>query len=118
MEKIRENKIPTICVFSANDKLVEKEIFDEMIDLIGSRESALQKYDLEGKKVTRCKLIYLNLRVVPRKPNIFLLFSVVDPASHTRVLYFDRGGHYAFLKYSDEVIQQCDLFLNHVLMHK
>lgn len=92
LKKIKENKIPTLWVCSENDRLIEKEIFNEMIDIIGAKESNIQKYDCNGEMVSHYR-----------------------SDSNIRVLYFNNGGHYAFLKYSDKVVKECDKFLNFVL---
>lgn len=41
--------------FSENDRLVEKEIFFEMIDIMGAKECNIKRYDDEGNPTSECK---------------------------------------------------------------
>ena len=41
-----------------------------------------------------------------------------EDIKNIRVLVFNSGGHYAFLKYSNEVICECDKFLNSIIKVK
>ncbi|KAI2807613.1 hypothetical protein RDWZM_005117 [Blomia tropicalis] len=88
---LRDSGKPSLWVFSKNDRLVEKEIFYEMVDIMGAKDENFQTYDDNGT-----------------------LISKYQNDSNLRVIAFEIGGHYAFLKYSDEVIDQCDKFLNFV----
>ena len=55
--QIKQSGIPTLWAFSENDRLVEKEIFYEMVDIMGAKESNFQKYDSNGKTESKCKSI-------------------------------------------------------------
>ncbi|KAH9522659.1 hypothetical protein DERF_006225 [Dermatophagoides farinae] len=58
LRKLKENQIPTLWVCGDNDRLVEKEIFYEMIEIMdGNDEYNWQKYDCNGKMLTQCKSI-------------------------------------------------------------
>ncbi|OTF81146.1 DUF1057 domain containing protein, partial [Euroglyphus maynei] len=86
LRKLKENQIPTLWVCGDNDRLVEKEIFYEMIDMMDGKECNWQKYDCNDQQ-----------------------------DSNIRILFFEQGGHYTFHKYSNEVIKECDKFLNQIL---
>lgn len=46
---------------------------------------------------------------------IYSLFFVDAPNEKIRVLVFKTGGHYAFLKHVDEMVNECDTFLQSTL---
>nr|XP_027204498.1 uncharacterized protein LOC113798201 [Dermatophagoides pteronyssinus] len=92
LRKLKENQIPTLWVCGDNDRLVEKEIFYEMIDIMEGKECNWQKYDCNGKMLTQ-----------------------YQPDSNIRILFFEQSGHYTFQKHSNEVIKECDKFLNQIL---
>lgn len=93
--RLRQSGKPTLWCFSENDRLVEKEIFYEMVSIMDAKEDCVQKYDSNAQPVTH----------YTAQPNM-------------RVLVFNSGGHYAFLKYSPEVINECDKFLSYVVQIK
>lgn len=57
--RIRDTGIPMLWLFSENDRLVEKEIFYEMIDIIGAQDYNIQRYDANGKIHSNCKSRWL-----------------------------------------------------------
>lgn len=111
LNKLKDTNKPTLWVFSENDRLVEKEIFYEMVDIMGATEKNTQQYDKSGSILSECKLNDLKRL----KLTWLLSLSPDTDDSHIRVVVFKSGGHYAFLKYSSEVIQECDKFLNYVM---
>ncbi|CAG2113591.1 unnamed protein product [Medioppia subpectinata] len=86
--KLRESKIPVLLVFSENDRLIEKEIFYEMAEILGANEDNISIYDENG-----CL----------EKDG-----SVDDTI---KVVSFRSGGHYCFLKYTNVVNKACDQLL-------
>ena len=43
-------------MFSENDRLIEKEVFYEMAEILGAKEDDYSVYDEEGKLFKECKL--------------------------------------------------------------
>ena len=113
---MKENQIPTLWVCGDNDRLVEKEIFYEMIDIMEGKECNWQKYDCNGKMLTQCKFNIIWFENKNWFFNILFFRKKIDqPDSNIRILFFEQSGHYTFQKHSNEVIKECDKFLNQIL---
>ena len=74
-------QIPTLLVFSENDKLIEKEIFYEMAEFMKLDQTKFDVFDDDGK--------------------IELAQSRQD--DWIRVMVFKAGGHYAYSNYARTV---------------
>ena len=55
LHKLRESKTPVLLVFSENDRLIEKEIFYEMAEILGAKEDNIAVYDENGSLEKECK---------------------------------------------------------------
>ena len=53
LETLRQKKPNLLYIYSENDKLVEKDIFYEMAQILDAKESQYSKYDAEGKCTVR-----------------------------------------------------------------
>ena len=74
LSKIRESQTPTLVLYAEKDKLIEKEIFHEMLHMLDFDERNACRLDKDGHVVTD------------------------TPAGNgwLRVLCVSEGGHYAF----------------------
>ena len=86
--------MPILFVFSENDKLVEKEIFYEMTDILGADKNNFIVYDEQGLSESESQQTKLLTE------------------DKLRVVVFQSGGHYAFLKYPEPVDKAVTQFLN------
>uniref|UniRef100_A0A6G1SGJ0 Uncharacterized protein n=1 Tax=Aceria tosichella TaxID=561515 RepID=A0A6G1SGJ0_9ACAR len=92
LEQLSQMKIPTLLVFSENDKLIEKEIFYEMTQFM--------------------KLDPNNFDVFNNDGDIELSQSRTD--DWIRVMVFKAGGHYAYSNYASTVNQAVSELLSKV----
>ena len=92
LEQLSQMKIPTLLVFSENDKLIEKEIFYEMTRFM--------------------KLDPNNFDVFNNDGDIELAQSSM--ADWIRVMVFKAGGHYAYSNYAKTVNQAVSELLRKV----
>lgn len=81
LEQLSEMKLPTLLVFSENDRLIEKEIFYEMTRFMKLEEKKFDLYDNEGD----------------------IEFSQSNSNDWIRVMVFKEGGHYAYSNYAKTV---------------
>ena len=51
---MREFKVPVLLVFSENDRLIEKEIFYEMAEILGANDDNIAVYDENGSLEKQC----------------------------------------------------------------
>ena len=58
LHKLRESKIPVLLVFSENDRLIEKEIFYEMAEILGAKQENIAVYDENGSLEKQCKPLF------------------------------------------------------------
>lgn len=84
LKQIVERKLDTLYVTSNNDRLVDRKIFEEMSKLLQIVPSDVVKFDAKGQQTTN-----QNMQVA--QPNWI------------RSVQFEAGGHYAFIKQSQEV---------------
>lgn len=92
LEQLSEMKIPTLLVFSENDKLIEKEIFYEMTQFM--------------------KLDNRNFDIFNNDGDIELARSSME--DWIRVMVFKAGGHYAYSNYAKTVNQAVSELLEKV----
>ena len=92
LEQLSQLKIPTLLVFSENDKLIEKEIFYEMTQFM--------------------KLDSRNFDIFNNEGDIELSRSSME--DWIRVMVFKAGGHYAYSNYAKTVNQAVSELLEKV----
>ena len=92
LKQLSEMKIPTLLVFSENDKLIEREIFYEMTQFM--------------------KLNPKNFDIFNDDGDIELSQSVLE--DWIRVMVFKAGGHYAYSNYAKTVNQAISELLDRV----
>ncbi|KAG9510577.1 hypothetical protein GZH46_00878, partial [Fragariocoptes setiger] len=83
LQQLSAMKLPTLLLFSENDKLIEKEIFYEMTHLMSLDSTKFDYYDENGK----------------------LERSGSSDSDWIRVIVFKAGGHYSYLNYAPIVGQ-------------
>lgn len=81
LEELSQMKIPTLLVFSENDKLIEREIFYEMTQFMRLDPKKFDVFNNDG--------------------DIELSQSMMD--DWIRVMVFKAGGHYAYSNYAKTV---------------
>ena len=95
LETLRQQKPNLLYIYSENDKLVEKQIFYEMAQILDAKESQYSKYDAEGNCIVRG-----------------------SQDDWMKIIQFAKGGHYAFLKFSNIVNPAIEELLDQVTRHK
>ncbi|RWS27069.1 DUF1057 domain containing protein-like protein [Leptotrombidium deliense] len=85
LHDIRNRGIPTLYVFSENDKLIEAKVFYEMASMLGVQQEDFTVFDKDGNLITKTL-----------------------PKNNVTTLCFHSGGHYAFLKHAAIVNQWID----------
>lgn len=93
LEQLSQLKLPTLLVFSENDKLIEKEIFYEMTQFM--------------------KLDRKNFDIFNNDGNIELSQSLTE--DWIRVMVFKAGGHYAYSNYAKTVNKAVSELLDRVV---
>ncbi|GIY35441.1 uncharacterized protein CDAR_239241 [Caerostris darwini] len=76
--EVAKKKIPTLYVFSEDDKVVEKELTYEILSLLGASKENVNLYDKEGKLEKKGKTL-----------------------SWLKLLSFKEGSHYVFRKHPE-----------------
>lgn len=59
LETLRQQKPNLLYIYSENDKLVEKQIFYEMAQILDAKESQYSKYDAEGNCIVRGQFTFV-----------------------------------------------------------
>lgn len=111
LEQLSEIKLPTLLVFSENDKLIEKEIFYEMTQHMSLDKKNFDVFNNEGdlelsRKYSRLplnKLTFLNTRLDQLISHLVLATVESRTEDWIRVMVFKAGGHYAYSNYAKTV---------------
>lgn len=93
LEQLSQIKLPTLLVFSENDKLIEKEIFYEMTKFMKLDSKNFDLFDNEGD----------------------IELSQSNNDDWIRVMVFKEGGHYAYSNYGKTVNRAVSELLNKVV---
>ncbi|KAI1305774.1 hypothetical protein HDE_01133 [Halotydeus destructor] len=80
LRQLRKENVPLLFVFSDNDRLIQKKMFYDMCEILEAKGDHIRRYDSDGK----------------------LLKDWKDESTF-KVMSFESGGHYCFLKYAEEV---------------
>lgn len=88
LQLLSEKKIPTLFVFSENDKLIEKEIFYEMTQFLNVNKDSFDTFNDVGQ-----------LELSGQKQQEMNDKQENDATSWCKVMVFKAGGHYAYSNY-------------------
>ncbi|KAI1305925.1 hypothetical protein HDE_01134 [Halotydeus destructor] len=78
--KLREDNVPFLFVLSYKDRLVHEGMIRDMIRILDTKEEHVRKYGSDGKMAKDWK-----------------------HGNNFKVMCFESGGHYSFLKFSQQV---------------
>ncbi|KAI1287785.1 hypothetical protein HDE_09797 [Halotydeus destructor] len=89
--------MPTLLAYSVNDRLIDEKVSEEMADMLGARPDHVAHFNKEGQVTSGQPLTQ-------------------GQTGRLKVLKFDNGGHYAFLRQPTESNQAVASLIDYATM--